>query len=219
MHTPFSRQQESRAAQHATNQIRNKLMLQARKLLASYHSVDRSDKGSLTHMLGALESYVALRQSIAPEVALDGYQGEIEGVISLLKLRLTEITPPLVNETANESDALPVFVVSVQVDAMNWYGEATPICRTYVSVAAASEVKASQAAVAFFGDGVTPVTHLGDSADQTLVEYEGSTGHTVWLRERAVRYTSVRLLKTSQEEMETFHCITTGLSNSKTIIG
>ncbi len=218
MHDLFIKQQQNRAAQSANNQTRNKLMLQARNLLQAAYQVDRNDATAMKRTITSLNTYLELRASLAPAIALDGYQREIQGLVSRLKSQVADLQAVVVSQPATLTETKPSYIVTVNVEAMNWYGEATPICVTYVSVVAGTEAKASYAAAACFGDGVTAILHMDECTEQTPVSYDGYTGHSVWLREKNIRYTSVRALAVTQDELDHFHSITTNLANGKCII-
>lgn len=88
---PVLRQQDSRAATQVATTIRNQLQLEARLLLKQLHKAKVS--GSMIDRataLGAARQYVAIRERLAPLVALDGYTGEIKGAAQLLKKALSE---------------------------------------------------------------------------------------------------------------------------------
>lgn len=221
MRDQFFMQQERQAAHRANNQVRNKLILQARNLMKSTYSVDKNDPDALTKVIAKLESFLELRRSMAPEVAPDGYQREIEGAVIKLKYALAQLdTKPASAPAPVDDKDKPFFVVTVQVDAMNDIGDASPVCLTYVTVKASSLLKASYAATAYFGDGVTPVCVIGDDdGQQSAVNCHEGAGHTIWLKERNLRYTSVRTIAVSEDEMQNFQCVTTGLTDGNCVIG
>lgn len=221
MRDQFFMQQERQSVHRANNQIRNKLILQARNLMKSTYSVDRNNPDALTKVIATLESFLEIRRSLTPEVAPDGYQREIEGAANKLKYALAQLESKRGLAPAPALDeGKPFFVVTMRVDAMNNIGDATSVCLTYVTVKASSMLKASYAATAYFGDGVTPVSVISDNdGQQSAVDYHEGAGHTIWLKEQNLRYSSIRTLAVSKDEMQIFQCVTTGLTDGNCIIG
>jgi hypothetical protein len=68
--------------------VRNKLQLSARNLLnecrKTLTSNDASDNDTYI-AIGKLEAYVEIRESLLPEIQLDGYTNQIKGMIHKLK--------------------------------------------------------------------------------------------------------------------------------------
>jgi hypothetical protein len=92
MYDPYARQLERQAEHRAHDLLRNKLILQARNLLRSAYIVDKTNPNALSYMIGSLEAHLDMRLSLAPAVALDGYQREIKGMVLKLKASLEELT-------------------------------------------------------------------------------------------------------------------------------
>jgi hypothetical protein len=88
---PMFKQELNKIKSNANNQIRNKLQLNARKLIQDSRKTLSSKDGNETDafvILGQLESYVKVRESLLPDIQLDGYTREIKGMVNKLKIEM-----------------------------------------------------------------------------------------------------------------------------------
>lgn len=106
MRDPMMRQEISRSLTASHNQLRSKVQVTARNLMQSTHKALSSPKLSAVEagqILGKLEGYVAVREAMLPEIALDGYTNDIKGLINKIK---RDVLPVISGEIA--------FVVSTK---------------------------------------------------------------------------------------------------------
>jgi hypothetical protein len=85
---PLLKQELNKQKAQLNNKVRNKLQLSARNLLnecrKTLTSNDASDNDTYI-AIGKLEAYVEIRESLLPEIQLDGYTNQIKGMIHKLK--------------------------------------------------------------------------------------------------------------------------------------
>jgi len=85
---PLLKQELNRQRTQLNNQFRNKLQLNARNLIEECRralaSNDASESGYYM-AIGKLEAYVKIRESLLPEIQLDGYTKQIKGMIHKFK--------------------------------------------------------------------------------------------------------------------------------------
>jgi hypothetical protein len=85
---PMFKQELNKIKSNDNNQIRNKLQLNARELIQNSRRTLSSKDGNETDafvILGRLEAYVKVRESLLPDIQLDGYTREIKGMVNKLK--------------------------------------------------------------------------------------------------------------------------------------
>ncbi len=85
---PMFKQEINRLKSNANNHIRNKLQVSARNLIQESRRT-LSSKGDSERevflIIGRLEAYVKVRESLLPDIQLDGYTNEIKGMVNKLK--------------------------------------------------------------------------------------------------------------------------------------
>lgn len=84
---PMFKQEMDRIKSNTNNQIRNKLQLNARKLIQESRktlSSKNSNERDVFIIVGRLEAYVKVRESLLPDIQLDGYTNEIKGMVNKL---------------------------------------------------------------------------------------------------------------------------------------
>lgn len=80
-HDPAFRMLERQSVNKASNQVRNKLQLQARVLEQKYYEL--ISNGSVAHvncvskLIGEIEGYISIRRQLAPVVAQDGFSASL----------------------------------------------------------------------------------------------------------------------------------------------
>lgn len=87
-----------------------------------------------------------------------------------------------------------------------------------VVVEANSEAEASEAAASWFGDNSKTLMtgeddYIHNKYGVTRAEPIGDAGHFVYLESKHIRYTCVRAIKATQEEVDFFFSVTCGLKN------
>lgn len=114
---------------------------------------------------------------------------------------------------------MKLFIVTLVVGLLDDLGTANDISNTSVVVEASSQENASIAAVKYFGDGVTKVTHIDNNDRQSGFQYQGDTGHVLFNVRTRIRYAAIRATAVSLSEVENFHSLTVGLQKGHVISG
>lgn len=88
MYDPIVRQFGRNEVAHFSNKVRNKLQVQARDIeTRAWRLLNKNDAhvGSVSELIGEIEGYIEIRRLLSPDVAQDGYSGELKGLIHKLK--------------------------------------------------------------------------------------------------------------------------------------
>lgn len=86
-----------------------------------------------------------------------------------------------------------------------------------VVVEADNEKEASKAAASWHGDNSKVMMTGEDDYRQnygiTTAKPSGDAGHFIYIKDKHIRYTCVKVMKTNQEEVDFFFSVTSGLTN------
>ncbi len=88
MYDPMARQFARKEVTHFSNQVRNKLQLQARDIETRAWRLlngKSAHVGRVSELIGEIEGYVEIRRLLCPDVAQDGYSAELKGLMIKLK--------------------------------------------------------------------------------------------------------------------------------------
>ncbi len=88
MYDPIARQFARKEVTHFSNQVRNKLQVQARDIeTRAWRLLNNKNAhvNGVSELIGEIEGYIEIRRLLSPDVAQDGYSGELKGLIHKLK--------------------------------------------------------------------------------------------------------------------------------------
>jgi hypothetical protein len=200
--------------------IRNQLQHKARELLTEFQRCNKTAKSALTALAATIECYLEIRKALAPYIGTDGYMQELAGITFQIgaSIKALDNPPAQSSEQPKIDSGNSYFSVTVRAESMDELGTGSLICDAFVLVQAPTPQAASKAAVAWHTDH--PVVHADDlePLSQSPIQHCDMTGHTAWEKSRAIRYSSIRVLPLSPDEVSDFKSMTTGLTNAHCVI-
>jgi hypothetical protein len=88
MYDPTIRQFARKEVTHFSNQMRNKLQMQARDIeIRAWRLLSNKSAqvNGVSELIGEIEGYIVIRRLLSPDVGQDGYTGQLKGLIHKLK--------------------------------------------------------------------------------------------------------------------------------------